>query len=75
MGFVLDRSTSLGNRNFRRALKIIHGLVKAFDVKPGCSRAGLVTFADNATTDIDFEKYDSYKDFNKATRELKRVGK
>ena len=50
-------------------------LVKAFDMKPGCSRAGVVTFADNATTDIDFDMYDDYKDFSEALKQIPMFGK
>ena len=53
---------------------MIQGLVRAFEVRLGSSRAGLVTFNDHAVTRIEFGKYASGEVFNREVRKIKRSG-
>ena len=73
-GFLLDMSDTISNRTYRRQIKLIQGLVRAFDVSLGGSRAGLVTFSDNAVTNFDFDMHPTTHDFNRAVRRLDKYG-
>ena len=75
IGFLLDGSTTATKRTFYRGIKLIQGLVRAFDVRLGGSRAGLVTFSDNAETNIDFDKHASSYRFNREVGKLRLPGR
>ena len=74
VGFILDMSNTISRRTFHREIKLIQGLVRAFDVKLGGSRAGLVTFSDNAATNIDFDHHPTVHAFNRAVRRISQSG-
>lgn len=62
------------NTIYRRSIKLIQGLVREFNVQLGHSRAGLVTFSDDARTNFDFDKYPNGHEFNKALDKLPFTG-
>ena len=65
VGFVMDVSDTLSDRNFLRAKQIIQQLAQAFGVKLGGSRAGLVTFSTTAKTVIEIGQNDTAAAFNR----------
>ena len=69
LGFVMDVSDTISDRNFDREKQVIQGQVEAFEVKLGGSRAGLVTFSTFAHTRAEIGQYDTAAAFNRFVNE------
>ena len=74
LGFVMDVSDTISDKNFDREKQVIQGLVEAFEVKLGGSRAGLVTFSTFAHTRAEIGQYDTAAAFNEIVRGLPKGG-
>ena len=74
LGFLMDVSDTISLRNFDREKQVIQGLVEAFEVKLGGSRAGLVTFSTFAHTRMEIGEHDSMAQFNAIVSKLPKTG-
>ena len=74
-GFLLDASGSISNHMFQKEIEIIQGLARAFNVKHGGSRAGLVVFSNYAKTVIDFDMCPTVQEFITDVRKVNKTGR
>ena len=74
IGFLMDSSTTISARNFRREKIVIQGLAKAFQVKPHGSRAGLVTFSNKANLIKEIGQESTASAFTRFVRRIRQVG-
>lgn len=70
----MDVSDTISNNNFQREKLIIRGLTEAFEVKPGGSRAGLITFSRKARTVLKIGQHKTANEFSKWILGMKQRG-
>ena len=70
VGFVMDVSNHITKDNLGREKEIVKKLVKLFNVKLGRSRAGLMTFNDNATTLLGIGEKASASEFTQTVNSI-----
>ncbi|ESO97266.1 hypothetical protein LOTGIDRAFT_69761, partial [Lottia gigantea] len=64
--FVLDESSSIDNRDFKKQLKFVQDVIKMFDIGPKKTQIGVVTFSDLPTVEFYLNTYKKKKDVLKA---------
>ena len=73
--FVMDSSWSLGSlENFKKELRFVSGVVNDLAFDFGQMRVAVITFSDNAKMPIEFGKYTTRDEFQRAVDRLPWIG-
>ncbi len=73
IGFIVDSSGSL-RRDYGKEKEFVKQLAESFEISRAGSRAGVVTFSNDAKLSIAMNQYTSVKDFNKAVDDEPLMG-
>ena len=55
--FVMDRSGSVGSKNFKLEKTFVESLIEYFDIFPTKNRVAVVTYASSRKLEFNFNKY------------------
>lgn len=61
--FLIDSSHLVGPNGFQAQKNFVRSLARYFSVRPGQSRAGVISYGNKANTAIGFQDYTSVSDF------------
>ena len=71
LGFVIDASSSLGQKNFERCLKFVERIIESLKIGRGYTRVGVMLYSSNAAVKIRLGQYNYKQDLLKAVRRLR----
>ena len=71
VAFLVDSSGSISGKNYRKVKEFVSNLASNFNISPGGSRAAVVLYSTQATTEIKFTDYTSSESFAAAVQRLK----
>ncbi|XP_065067352.1 uncharacterized protein LOC135692930 [Rhopilema esculentum] len=72
--FVLDRSGSIGQNNFKYALDFIASLVKHFSISPSTTRVALISYATTVKVEFNFKEHLNKECLLKALKDVQYTG-
>jgi hypothetical protein len=71
MVFVMDKSGSIGSRNFNLEKEFVENLIEYFDIFPARTRVAIVTYSSLVKLEFDFNKYINKECLRKGIRNLR----
>merc|ERR1712168_1680967 len=73
VGFILDSSGSLRNE-YQKEKDFLKAIAKAFDIVPGVSRAGVITFSARSKHSIKLSDHNDFASFSAAVDAIPLMG-
>ena len=70
LGFIVDRSLSVGKRNFQKVKKFLADLSDRFDMAPNKTRMGMILFAGEAEVNLKFSQSTNNSGIKKNIRKI-----
>lgn len=71
VAFLIDSSGSISATNYRKVKTFVANLASNFNISPGGSRAAVVLYSTDASTDIKFTDFTSSESFARAVQRLR----